>query len=49
MKSVVALICVTALLLFALYQGQDGIILAAGIAVLAGLGGFIAPHRKPPS
>jgi len=49
MKSIVALICVTALLAFALYQGIDGALLAGGVAVLAGLGGYVAPHKKPPS
>jgi len=36
----VSMVCITALILFALYMGEDGVTLAGGLAVLAGLGGY---------
>ena len=40
MKTIIAIIVVGALLLTALWNGIDGVLMASGIAVIAGLGGF---------
>lgn len=45
MKSLVPLTAITAiliLLMFALYQGIDGLILAGGLTIIGGLGGYVA-------
>ncbi len=39
-KAIVAMVCVTALEIYALSQGINGTLLSAGVAVLAGIGGF---------
>ena len=41
-KTIVAIIAVFLLLLTALLKGIDGAALSAGIAVIAGLGGYVA-------
>ena len=41
-KTIIALICITILLAIALLKGIDGTLLAAGIAAIAGLGGWTA-------
>lgn len=41
--SCTALVCVTALLGFALYQGINGALLATGMAIIAGIAGFVIP------
>jgi len=41
--TLVAIICITILLLFALAHNIDGTALAAGCAVIAGLGGVTLP------
>ncbi len=40
-KTIVAMIAITAILITALIKGIDGVITSSGIAVLAGLGGFV--------
>lgn len=42
MKEIVAMLCVTSLIGFALYNGIDGAVLLSGVALVAGLGGFAA-------
>lgn len=44
-KACVAMICVTALEIYALHQGIDGTLLAAAVGVIAGLGGFIVGKK----
>lgn len=39
-KTIVAIIAITILLVTALLTGIDGVLLAAGVAALAGLGGY---------
>lgn len=41
-KTITALVCITALLITAILNGIDGVLLSAGIALLAGLGGYEA-------
>lgn len=44
-KTIVAMICITALLIIALLKGIDGVLLASGMAALTGLGGYEL-HKK---
>lgn len=46
---IVATLVIGALLAYAMHLHIDGLLLAGGIAVIAGLAGFVAPHKKPPS
>lgn len=43
-KTIVSLICITIILGLAIYKDIDGVLLAGGLALLAGLGGY-AIHR----
>jgi len=45
-KAIISIICITILLAIALIKGIDGILLAAGLASITGLGGFIAGKKK---
>lgn len=46
-KAITAMLCITALLITALLSGIDGVLLASGCVLLAGLGGFeIGKHLK---
>ena len=45
--TIVAIIVIGALAGYALHKGQDGVLLAAVFAIIAGLGGYIAPHKPP--
>lgn len=47
-KTIVAIICITALLGFALWKEVNGAILSTGIAVIAGLGGYAIAKSKHP-
>lgn len=47
-KTVIAIIAVTMLLAIALIKDIDGVLLSSGIAVLAGLGGFVAGKKSHP-
>ena len=40
-KTIVAMLCVTILVACALFLGINGAALAAGVAVIAGLGGYV--------
>lgn len=44
---IVAIIVIGALEAYAINQQINGVLLAGSIAVIAGLGGYIAPHKKP--
>lgn len=48
--TIIAIICITALLIVALANGFDGAMLAGGVAIIAGLGGWKAKQKlqKPP-
>lgn len=47
-KTIVAIICITALLIAALLTGTDGALLASGITLIAGLGGYaLGKYKKP--
>ncbi len=37
---VVAILCVTAVLIYTLYLGRNGLVLALGIGSISGLGGY---------
>lgn len=39
-KTIVAMGCVTAVIITCIFQDIDGVIVASGIAAIAGLGGF---------
>ncbi|MBA7659132.1 hypothetical protein ES703_67097 [subsurface metagenome] len=39
-KTIVAMVCITILLVTALIMGVNGVLLAGGVAALAGLGGY---------
>lgn len=45
-KTIIAMFCITTLLTVALLKNIDGILLSAGIATLAGLGGWAAHKIK---
>ena len=44
--AIVAIIAVLVLLAWALYLGYDNILLAAGVAIIAGLGGYEVSQRQ---
>ena len=44
-KACVAMVCVTALEIYALSRGIDGTALAAAVAVIAGLGGYVVGKK----
>ena len=48
MKTVVAIVVIGVILLSAHFQGFDGILTAAGVGMVAGLGGFSAGIKKRP-
>lgn len=43
---IIAIIAIVALEAYAINQGLNGVLLAGSIAIIAGLGGYIAPHKK---
>lgn len=45
MKIMVAMVVIGAVLLFALAKGLDGVLMASGIGVIAGLGGFVTGRK----
>jgi len=45
-KTIISIVCITILLSIALIKNIDGILLSAGIAAIAGLGGFVAGKLK---
>ena len=45
-KTIVAILCITALLSLALLKGFDGALLTSGVAVIAGLAGFAVGKSK---
>lgn len=47
-KAITSILCITALLIVALLKGFDGVLLASGIAIIAGLGGFVAGRTTHP-
>jgi len=47
-KTIVAIATIGILLIVALIKGIDGVLLASGIAIIAGLGGYTAGKRKVP-
>ncbi|MBA7676162.1 hypothetical protein ES703_84403 [subsurface metagenome] len=42
---VISILAITGLLLYAMHLRIDGLLLAGGVAIIAGLGGYIAPHK----
>jgi len=46
---IVAILVIGALMAYCLHQGINGVLLAGCVAVIAGLAGYTAPHKKPPS
>lgn len=47
-KTIVAIVCIAILLIVALLKNIDGVLLAGGIATLAGLGGYAAGKKHHP-
>lgn len=45
-KTIVALICITAILITCLIRGIDGALVGSGLAILAGLGGYAVGKAK---
>lgn len=45
-KTIVAMVCIAALLIVALLKDINGVLLASGIATLAGLGGYVAGRKR---
>lgn len=43
---ITSIICITGLIAYALHLGIDGLLLAGGVGIIAGLGGYIAPHKQ---
>lgn len=43
---IIAILAIAGLMAYAVNQGIDGVLLAGVIAVVAGLAGYIAPHKK---
>jgi len=43
---IVSILVIGGLAAFALYMKVDGLLLAGSFAIIAGLGGYIAPHKK---
>ena len=41
LRALVAMVCCTVLIGIALLQGHDGVLLSGGLAIIAGLGGFV--------
>lgn len=46
--SVIAIICITALLAVAIANNINGAMLAGGIAIIAALGGYKIGQKRPP-
>jgi len=44
---IVAIVVIGALEAYAISQHLNGVILAGVVAIIAGLGGYIAPHKTP--
>ena len=40
-----AMVCCTVLIGIGLFQGHDGILLSTGLAVIAGLGGYVLASK----
>lgn len=47
-KTIVAIGCITAIIITALIMGVNGVLVSTGIGSLAGLGGYIAGRKKKP-
>lgn len=47
-KTIVAIGCITAILITALIMSIDGVLVASGLAILAGLGGYAIGKVKKP-
>lgn len=48
LTTIVAILCITALLLAALKADIDGVLLAGGLSIIAGLGGFATGRFTKP-
>jgi len=47
-QAIVAMVCITVIELFAIYNKIDGTVLAAVIGTIAGLGGYIVGKKNSP-
>lgn len=47
-KTIVAMACVTAIIVTCVFRNIDGALVGSGIAVLAGLGGYVAGKTRKP-
>ena len=45
-KACVAMVCCTVLIGIGLYMGHDGVLLSTGLAVIAGLGGYVLASKS---
>lgn len=43
---IVSILAIAGLLAWAMYLDIDGLVLAGGVAIIGGLGGFYIPHDK---
>lgn len=43
---IIAILAITFLLTYAITQHIDGLLLAGAATIIAGLGGYFAPHKK---
>lgn len=48
LTSIISMLCITILLVVALVLGYDGVLLAGGCTILAGLGGFAIKRKVKP-
>ena len=47
-KTIVAIVCVTAIIVACIFKNIDGALIGTGVAVIAGLGGYLAGKTKKP-
>lgn len=48
LPSIISILCITILLVVALVLGYDGVLLAGGCTIIAGLGGFAIKRKVKP-
>lgn len=46
LNAIIAILCITAILIVALASEIDGVLLAGGISAIAGLGGYIIGRKR---
>lgn len=46
---IIAILAIAGLIAYAMHLNINGVVLSIGVALIAGLGGYIAPHKPPPT